>query len=203
MTQTTVLSVRRGGGWSGFHRIYYAAAIESYRGLENTNDDVVEMHGLVYEGRGDLLHEFLEKLTAFTTLANTTQIYCAMCVEALLNFYGVIRLGEAFYKRNFERLGIIPKLELLVAVCDNRLLAKGAEISVVLRRLAENRNALVHPKSREVDVAGLPNSVGIVEAVASARKSIENMKSFIKLFREISDDANAAVDFWGDIDQYD
>jgi hypothetical protein len=86
MTQTTVLSVRRGGGWSGFDRIYYAAAIESYRGLENTNDDVVEMHGLVYEGRGDLLHEFLEKLTAFTTLANTTQIYCAMLCGSITEF---------------------------------------------------------------------------------------------------------------------
>jgi hypothetical protein len=72
-----------------------------------------------------------------------------MAAEALLNFYGVVRLGETFYKRNLERMSIIPKLELLIAICDNKLLPKDAEISLVLRRVSERRNALVHPKPRE------------------------------------------------------
>jgi hypothetical protein len=48
-----------------------------------------------------------------------------MCVEALLNFYGVIRLGEAFYKRyrvgdhSFIDVGLNIRITCLIAWLQN------------------------------------------------------------------------------------
>ena len=42
-----------------------------------------------------------------------------MAVEGFLNYYGVVRFGEPEYKRNFERLGLVPKLRALLLFCDS------------------------------------------------------------------------------------
>jgi hypothetical protein len=151
----------------------------------------------VNEGKANLLNEFQEKLDEFGTLSITAQIYCAMAVEALLNFYGVVRLGESFYKRNIERIGMIPKLEILIGICDGKLLTKDAEISGVIRRLSERRNSLVHPKAKEFDLTKLSDNLGAGKAITDVQKSINEMKRFFVLFADISAEAKAAVEFFG------
>ena len=200
MNYSTVLPFRRSGGWSGYHRFYYAASIRAQAELLSKKTDVVELHRLlVNEGKADLLNEFQEKLHEFGTLSITAQIYCAMAAEALLNFYGVVRLGESFYKRNIERIGIIPKLEILIGICDGKLFPKDAEISGVIRRLSERRNSLVHPKAKEFDLSKLSNNLGIGEAINDVQKSIDDMKRFFDLFADVSAEAKAAVEFLGAI----
>jgi hypothetical protein len=78
------------------------------------------------------LTEYLDNLSAFIALSASAQIYCSMSVEAFLNFYGVCRLGEEFYKRNLERSGIVQKLETLLESCDGILLAADEEITGML-----------------------------------------------------------------------
>lgn len=198
MSYSTVLPFKRSGGWSGYHRFYYAASIRAQAELVSKKSGIVEMHGLlVNEGKAHLLDEFQEKLHEFDTLSITAQIYCAMAAEALLNFYGVVRLGESFYKRNIERIGIIPKLEILIGICDGKLLPKDAEISGVIRRLSERRNSLVHPKAKEFALSMLSGNLGIGEAINDVQKSIDDMKRFFELFAGISVEAKAAVEFFG------
>ena len=65
-------------------------------------------------------------------LSDSAVLFAAMAVESFLNFYGVVRLGEDFYSRNYERLGILQKLAAIVATCSGELLATDDEISETL-----------------------------------------------------------------------
>jgi hypothetical protein len=49
MSYQTVLPVKRSGGWSGFHRIYYTSSINTQIELESKKAGPVEMHRLLVE----------------------------------------------------------------------------------------------------------------------------------------------------------
>lgn len=83
-------------------------------------------------------------------IADTVLIYSVMAVEGFLNWYGVARLGERIFNDHFERLGLIPKLRILLLTCDSIDVAKDDPIIVALNSVAKHRNALVHPKAKEV-----------------------------------------------------
>lgn len=82
--------------------------------------------------------------------ADTARIYAAMAVEGYLNFYGVLRLGQVVFNEHFERLGLVPKLRCLLLTCDQLDVPKNDPVVLALDRVAQSRNSLVHPKTREV-----------------------------------------------------
>jgi len=121
-------------------------------------------------------------------LRTATVVFAAMAVEGFLNYYGVKRLGEDFYSANFERLSLAQKVSALLATCAAQLLSNDAELIAVTKRLAEARNALVHPKSREARRA----SGGPLPLAAQAdlpHESVENMERFFTLFGEVDPQA--------------
>src|SRR3569832_2497709 len=80
-------------------------------------------------------------------IADTVLIYSVMAVEGFLNWYGVARLGERIFNDHFERLGLIPKLRILLLTCESIDVAKDDLIIVAINSVAKLRNALVHPKA--------------------------------------------------------
>jgi len=84
-------------------------------------------------------------------LSDSVRIYAALSVEGFLNLYGMMRLGETAFKEHIERLGLIPKVKQLLFVCDGVKVDGNHALVASLRNLADNRNALVHPKAYEVD----------------------------------------------------
>lgn len=77
-------------------------------------------------------------------------IWTCSTIEAFVNSEGTTWLGEAFYKDNLERLGILQKIHMLYALKYRvRLQRKLGRLSHV-SKLFELRNSLVHPKTREV-----------------------------------------------------
>jgi hypothetical protein len=137
----------------------------------------------------------LEKYRFFRSAA---VIYSAMAVEAFLNYYGIKRLGNDFYRDTYEHLSSQRKLAAVVATCTGQLLPSQAELVKVLRRLTERRNALVHPKAREV----LPNAKdakprrapppSAVE-VTPVADSVQDMERFFELFAELDSQAVSAM----------
>jgi hypothetical protein len=77
-------------------------------------------------------------------------VFAALAVEAFLNLYGVIRLGEGFYVRHFERLSISAKVAAIVASCTGQILEDTDEILIAANRLRSIRNDLAHPKVTEI-----------------------------------------------------
>jgi len=150
MTTANVQPIKRSGGWSGFHRLYRKAAHDALANVRESHRNLAASWTRLDAPGGEaVLPEYMRGLEAYIVLTATAETYCAMAVEALLNFYGVCRLGEEFYVRNLERSPILAKLELLLVTCDGIIHPKDAELSILLRRLSQRRNQLVHPKSRE------------------------------------------------------
>jgi hypothetical protein len=195
-----VRAVERSGEKSGHHRLYRRAA---HRALEQLRELQRDLGGIWKEvdaaDGGPLLKEYMSKLEDYIVLAAAAQMYCAMATEALLNFYGVCRLGESFYKRNLERLSAVAKLELLIAVCEGELADRGSELSTLLQKIAGRRNDLVHPKAHEyaledtmhVERGDWPDHLPVRVGAA-----IDDMECFFQRFASISDDSRAAVEYF-------
>lgn len=122
-------------------------------------------------------------------LSDSVRIYSAMAVEGFLNLYGVLRLGQEEFDNQFERLGLIPKAKMLLLVCDSISVKKSDPLLIALDAVAQSRNALVHPKSREFeiysDLQPLPHSC----IPDSARNSVQNMCRFFSEFAAAVPDA--------------
>ncbi|MDP1682471.1 MAG: hypothetical protein Q8L39_11950 [Burkholderiales bacterium] len=115
-------------------------------------------------------------------LTDSVKIFSAMAVEGFLNFYGVVRLGESDYVSHFERLGLVPKIRVLLLVCDSLSIAKLHPLVTVLGRIAERRNSLVHPKAKE-----LPGYLAFEERSGTkvpdvAREIVSDMEGFFREF---------------------
>ena len=114
--------------------------------------------------------------------ADTARIYAAMAVEGYLNFYGVLRLGQVVFDEHFERLGLIPKLRTLLLTCDHLDVPKSDPLVLALERVAQSRNSLVHPKTKEVvgEIAQHKRTAHPVPDTAKA--AIADMEAFFDEF---------------------
>ena len=117
-----------------------------------------------------------------------------MTAEAFLNFHGVKRLGQKFYERHYERLGLVQKLSSVVATCCGVLLDDKAEIVSVVRELSDARNRLVHPKTKEVNPdAILAAQPPTKHALTVAREAVANIGRFYELFASLDPDSRDIV----------
>jgi hypothetical protein len=117
-------------------------------------------------------------------LSQSVQIFACMAVEAFLNYYGVVRLGEDVYYRLHERHSIHKKLATLLRVCDATNLPRDSELAQLVRRMFERRNDLVHPKARELQeevVLGQELSL-----LTRARDAAKDAQRFGQLFCQYS-----------------
>lgn len=114
--------------------------------------------------------------------SDTARIYAAMAVEGYLNFYGVLRLGQQVFDDHFERMGLVPKLLVLLLVCDQLNVARNDPLVLLLDKVAQSRNLLVHPKATEV--VGDPATCQRLSfsIPAAAEQAVANMELFFAAF---------------------
>lgn len=125
-------------------------------------------------------------------LNDSVLIFAAMAVEGFLNYYGVVRMGEAEFARNFERLGVAAKLRSLLLFCDSIRIPDDDPLLTAVNKLTQNRNALVHPKTKEVrsNVESLRDGPLIPEA---AREAVAAMENFFKEFEAVVPEAKHLI----------
>jgi hypothetical protein len=130
-------------------------------------------------------------------LSDSVLIFAAMAVEAFLNYYGVVRMGEAEFARNFERLGVAAKLRSLLLFCDSIRITDDDPLLAAVNKLTQNRNALVHPKTKEVrnNVESLRDGPLIPEA---AQEAVAAMGNFFKGFEAIVPEAKHLIPHFQD-----
>lgn len=117
--------------------------------------------------------------------SDSIRIYAAMAVEGFLNFYGVLRLGQIVFDEHFERKGLVPKLQSLLLFCDGLQLERNDELIRLLDSLAQGRNALVHPKAKEVVGEPLKHKATSTKVPEVAREAVARMESFFEKFAEL------------------
>ncbi|HEX6040528.1 hypothetical protein [Longimicrobium sp.] len=143
----------RSGSWIQFHRAHRRAAAGALWQLRRLHTRYRrEFDAMIAAGdpRGLARHKLAGTREHGTALATAVEIYSTMSVEAFINFYGVVRLGEDFFRANLQMVGVTEKLSLLLALCDGVELERDSELWRTVRALFDRRNALVHPKAREL-----------------------------------------------------
>ena len=162
----TIESFAKNGAWYTSHQFFYRSAYVEYELYEirlKTLFEAEKASEIAHSNEGEYKVDLVRHETDALREQCMRAAYCAlmfgcMCFESFLNFYGVRRLGQAFHKRFVERMGITEKLVYLLSVGSTEILSTDDEIIDRCRRLFDARNALAHPKAREVkfDAFGAP-----------------------------------------------
>jgi hypothetical protein len=91
---------------------------------------------------------------------------CAM-IELWVNSFGIHLLNEDYYHKNIERMGIIEKIKILIAIHKKEEIDDNNEIIKDIRKLFDSRNRLVHPKAKRFKES-------LIEDLAFDPKKIDN-----------------------------
>lgn len=126
--------------------------------------------------------------------SDNVRIYSAMAVEGFLNFYGVLRLGQEAFDDYFERLGLVPKLRSLLMVCDQLDVSRQDPLVICLEKLAQSRNALVHPKTKEVRGDPKAHERSSTKVPEAARECVSTMEMFFGQFMQAVPSARQYID---------
>lgn len=158
MSDQAIYDFNREGSWNSAYSSHYECAWLCLYDFEATLKALKEREiSLENEARkvppeyytSFMMHHTDDLHTNAYRAATSAHLYVCMAIEGFINYYGVKRLGESFYKRVLERMGITEKLMLIYLLCfDHKLEAEGA-IMKPIRRIFDQRNALVHPKTKE------------------------------------------------------
>jgi hypothetical protein len=109
---------------------------------------------------------------------------CAM-IEFWVNSFGIHLLNEEYYKKNIERLNIVEKIRILIAIHKRKEIDDNNENVKNIRELFENRNSLVHPKAKRLKVDKMgefvfePNKVNNDDYLF-VKKTLKNVHNFFK-----------------------
>ncbi|WP_171956528.1 hypothetical protein [Stenotrophomonas maltophilia] len=155
-----VMPLLRDGAWIGSHSPYYRYAYQeadAYRlAIEQLTAAEAQFAATRLATRfdEDLVNNLPDDLLDLHEPAYRHAISChlfvCMALEGFLNAYGVRRLGERFYQQNLERVGITEKLAILGLCCRQWTITPDSDAYRDFRQLFDDRNRLVHPKTREV-----------------------------------------------------
>lgn len=195
-----VAPFNRMGAWITNHRIHYFWAKKYYSEFERLNTEYINEKENIINEFGEeqsyldaIIHGKLsEKEEELDMLSNCIVLFSCMAIEGFLNYYGVRRLGENFYKRNIERLGITEKLQLILLSCTGYLSKKDDKIIKTIRVIFDLRNSLIHPKSKDLTVKGISN---LIYGGEFSEEEVMNMlDEFFKLFLSYDEDIKIETD---------
>lgn len=174
------------GAWLTGHDSYFEAASEFIEiANEAANAYQSQWEKLLEEHHDEQYVDYLlmpleERIRRY---AVATEIYCCVSIEAFINFYGIRRLGEEFYKSNYERLTITSKLSALIGTCEGKLISKHHPILKTARKLFDLRNQLVHPKATEITD---PNKIDIFTHKDLLTQATEVFHETVEFFQMLS-----------------
>jgi hypothetical protein len=171
--------------WITEHRRYYEYLAF---GLEELGDVALSVEAqwpdnapllLPVEEMPPALHRLCRQRDA---LAASLVMFAAMAVEAFVNYYGVVRLGEEHYTREYERSSAERKLRGALEMAEGLVLAADDPLVVLARRIAGRRNDLVHPKAQELYERLTPEERLREEPLARAREAVADCREFFARF---------------------
>jgi len=113
-------------------------------------------------------------------LSDSVRIFTAMAVESFLNFYGVVRLGQAPFDLYIERLSQSEKLQALLEICHGIGTNQSLAITGTVSKIAQRRNDLVHPKAKEVvgEITQADKDADSIPIPGAAIEAVQDMATF-------------------------
>jgi hypothetical protein len=169
------------GAWCSEYSFHYAASRHYFDNYITLIDQLAGAEirhresGNDYEG---LIEHLTNDLRSSAYRAATSaHLYACLSIEGFLNFYGVRRLGEHYYKKHLEQLPLIVKLERLFLTLLST--EPSDELKSQLTTVFRNRNNLVHPKTREINHSNLENFIDPHPRNHYAHQTMQALEKFI------------------------
>lgn len=188
MTNKALNKFRQEGGWNTSYTSHYESAwLYLYDYKEALKElKLLELH--IVETNPTFPEEHLSSFIMYETghlhtdayrYATSAHLFVCMALEGFINFYGTKRLGEKTYKRLLERLGITEKIALIYLLCFEVNLDAKNDIIRNVRAIFDQRNALVHPKTKEFNPDNLDNFLYKHPEKLELEKAFEFMELFV------------------------
>ena len=168
------------GGYSAPHWQCFQGARHLLSILEATCREAEERAAMHRKDEGVWMLAMMDGAIERQALSEAVQVFAAMTVEGIANFYCIQFFGDAAVSKPFERLSVMEKLEraLPTTVQDrDKALAK---LSPIAERLAGTRNFYVHPKPSETTQDIATSRRGDLE---SAREAVKDVITFASTLR--------------------
>lgn len=131
---------------------------------------------------GHLLRELEHKITRYAT---ASEVFCCLSIEAFINFYGTVRLGETTYLRKFERLSITSKLTSLMVACESKTVPQNHPTMKIIKKTFRIRNRIVHPGTTEITHQKEPDVSTPIEVINEAEGVNLDTINFFKHFSDL------------------
>jgi hypothetical protein len=188
MTNQALNSFRQEGGWNSSYSSHYESAwlfLFDYEEILKTLKleelrIAEENHSFPAEYLSSyIFHETRSLHRNAYRYATSAHLFVCMAVEGFINYYGTKRLGEEVYKRLLERVGITEKLALIYLICFQINLEVKSDPIKSIRTIFDQRNALVHPKTKEIDFNNLDKFVYKHPETLDLKRAFESMELFV------------------------
>jgi hypothetical protein len=200
----SVFPYMREGAWSSTHSFYYECA---YKGLKDFHAILSLLRAEEQGIRSQVIdieepdrtnyvdYKTNELQEEAYRIGTSAFLFLCMAIESFINHYGTKRLGEDYYKRNLERIGITEKLSLVAVVCNQTKLEAKDPLLIKLRALFDRRNSLVHPKTREFDPERPHDFIYKHPAEMDLQAHFDDLESIIERFCELDPEINRHFEF--------
>lgn len=93
-------------------------------------------------------------------------IFAALCVEAAINDYAGLHLGDSYSEKHLQNLDVVSKWVVIPTLVCGKSIDKSGPAFGALKKLVKARNKLVHNKSREFSpsVPGFADRIDKIDA---------------------------------------
>lgn len=91
-------------------------------------------------------------------------VFSALCVEASINNYAGIHLGDSYSENHIYNMDVISKWVVIPKLVCGKSIDKSGPAFCALKRLIKARNKLVHNKSQEFDPASISDLAQYLES---------------------------------------
>ena len=187
-----ILPFRRQGGWTASHHLNYMAARYFRDAFAVSLDRLVRKERSLY-GTGEhfededlyVVSETGQERIECLRDADACLLFSCIAIEGFLNYYGVRRMDEPFFKKNMERMGITEKLALVIAACCQKRLDEDDEILKEIRWLFDERNSLIHPKSKDIAHHAIEEFISEHPCKFLVEKYVATLEAFVRFMHEI------------------
>ncbi|MDP9179820.1 MAG: hypothetical protein M3O61_19285 [Gemmatimonadota bacterium] len=180
------------GGWLTQHSRYYEYLrfqLEDLLACQEAVDSNWPEPGVAFIG-AELYPDLHRLCRRRDATADSVVVFAAMTVEATINYYGARELGADTFEQDYERLPLVRKLRALIKACEGLELEPHHPLIEVTQKLGARRNALVHPKVRQVFESYAPSEHAGTPAVKKANEVIKECDDFLERFFEIAKSAS-------------
>ena len=196
MEKTEIYSMAESGAWNSEYMSHHQNAWHYYRDYATLTKRLTKSEKR-YQKKGHTCESLIFHLTsdlhqASYRAATSTHLYACLAIEGFLNFYGVRRLGEKYYKEEIERLPIAKKFERIFVTVFGK--PPSGPLATNVQETFWLRNSLVHPKTQEINSSNIDKFIDPHPRDHYVNNSMKALKNFA--FEVCANDPDISLDFY-------